>query len=449
MVANRTTYNVIVLGIDAVSRLNFYRTMPKTVSFMKDYGAIDFLGYNKVGDNTFPNLIPLLLGNRESELKHKCLPNSKATFDNCPFVWEWFKQAGFYTAFAEDSSSLGMFNYVKSGFSRTPTDYYPHTFMTEAEANAGYNKDFNSFLCMNDYYFYQVLLDYIVNLTNTLKNNKLFGFFWEITMSHDYLNYPMVMDDNYLDFFNKLKDTNYLNKTVLFLMSDHGIRWGGIRSTKQGRLEERLPFLFIMVPPSFREEYSEAYSNLKLNSRRLTTPLDIHATLMDLVNIGSINNTVISKRSKEDYARNRSISLFLPIPSNRTCKLADIDDHWCTCHRDTVLHNESSEAIQASTHVVKHLNVLMSDHFECAPLSLVKVVEITELEAGRPDENEMGWREYTVVLQTSPGDGVFEATVRFDSRGWTLAGTVSRLNLYGDQSRCVEDYHLKLYCYCV
>ncbi|XP_049708022.2 uncharacterized protein LOC110373064 [Helicoverpa armigera] len=449
VMTNETTFNVLILGIDAVSRLNFYRTMPKTASFLKDYGAIDFLGYNKVGDNTFPNLIPLLLGNRDSELKDKCLPNSKATFDNCPFVWEWFKEAGYYTAFAEDSSSLGMFNFVKAGFIRTPTDYYTHTFITQAERYAGYNKDFNSFLCMNDYYFYKVLLDYIVNLTNTLKNSKLFGFIWEVTMSHDHLNYPMVMDDDYLDFFKKLKDTNYLDKTVLFLMSDHGIRWGSIRSTKQGRLEERLPFMFIMVPPSFREAFPKAYSNLKFNSRRLTTPFDIHATLMDLVDLGTINNSMVSKRSKEAYARNRSISLFLPIPSNRTCKMADIDDHWCTCLKNIALHNESSEAKRAATHVLSHLNDLVSDYSVCARLSLVRVIEIAELEAGRPDENETGWKEYMVVLQTSPGDGVFEATVRYDSEGWKLSGTVSRLNLYGEQSRCVHDYHLKLYCYCI
>lgn len=449
MPSNSSVYNVLILGIDAVSRLNLYRTMPKTISYIKDYGGVDLVGYNKVGDNTFPNVIPLLLGIKDTELKHTCIPHGSATFDNCPFVWEWFKQAGYYTALAEDSSTLGTFNYVKYGFTSTPTDYYIHTFMHEAEQYSGYNKDFNSFLCMNDKYFYKVLLDYLENLTNTLKNSKLFAFFWEVTMSHDYLNYPMVMDDDYLEFFKRLEASYYLSNTIIFLMSDHGIRWGDIRTTKQGRLEERLPFMFVMVPPSFRETYSEAFNNLKLNGRRLTTPFDIHATLMDLVNLDNIQNKIISVRSNESYAENRAISLFLPIPNNRTCKMAGIDDHWCTCHKGHVLPKESSESLEASIHLVRHLNSLMKEHPECARLTLAEVLEITEMEVGRPGESEVGWREFTVAVRASPGDGVFEATLRYDSRQWTLTGTVSRLNLYGDQSRCVHDYQLKLYCYCI
>ncbi|CAG4944113.1 unnamed protein product [Colias eurytheme] len=447
-IENPTAYNVIVIGIDAISRLNFHRTMPKTLGFLRKRGAIELLGYNKVGDNTFPNLIPMLLGIQEQDLKKTCWPNTKSTFDNCPFIWNSFKSAGFYTAFGEDSASLGTFNFEKFGFIQSPTDYYLHTFMHEAEKYSGNNRDFNSYICMGNSYFYNVLLDYIENLTNALKTSKLFGFFWEVTMSHDYLNYPMLMDDSYERFLMSLDESGYLESTVLILLSDHGIRWGDIRFTKQGRLEERLPLIHILLPSSFYENYPVAYENINLNSGRLTTPFDIHATLLDLVNLEAISNYNIKLRSSTTYYKERSISLFLPIMNNRTCQMAGIEDHWCTCNRGIKLSTKSSEGQDAANHLTLHLNMLVRKNPKCAKLSLMEIMEVTEMIVGTPYDKEVGWREFLVVVRVGPSNGVFEATMRRYNKHWLLTGTISRLNLYGEQSRCEHNYQLKLYCFC-
>lgn len=447
---NKTAFNVLILGIDAVSRLNFHRTMPGTANFLEIKGAVEFLGYNKVGDNTFPNLVPMLMGLKATELKKTCYPYDTVTFDNCPFIWQWFKEAGYYTALGEDAPNIGTFNYAKTGFRIAPTDYYLHTFMNEASKNVGTNKDFNSFLCMHDNYFYKVLLDYIEELTWRLSNKKLFGFFWEISMSHDYLNYPMKMDDDYMKFFSRLDSSGYLSETMLVLVSDHGMRWGPIRHTKQGRLEERLPFLFILPPKSFPVTHQEAYNNLKLNSKRLTTPFDVHATISDLLDVSNLENKMIIERSKKSYGRDRSISLFLPIPGNRTCQVAEIDEHWCTCHKEVSLAKDNPQAYEAAKALVILINDMMKEYPQCAKLTISDMMDVTEIEAGEPESDEYTWMEFLVVVKTAPGDAIFEATLRQDGddQSWKLLGTPSRLNLYGDQSRCVDNYQMKLYCYC-
>ncbi|XP_013201169.2 uncharacterized protein LOC106143586 [Amyelois transitella] len=442
------TLNVIVMGIDAISRLNFQRTMPRTFEYLRKKGAIELLGYNKVGDNTFPNLAPMLLGLRETELKKTCWPNLKSRFDNCPFIWEWYKEAGYLTALGEDSGQLGTFNYGRFGFLSTPTDYYIRTFIREAELRVGNTKDYNSFVCMGNKLFYEVLLDYIQLLTTTLKSSRLFGFFWEVTFSHDFLNYPMLMDKNYEALLHHLDKTKYLDETVLILLSDHGMRWGEIRNTKQGRLEERLPFVHILVPPSFQQNYSLAYNNLKTNSRRLSTPFDIHATLSDLLYLDGLRDDNIKSRSRTAYANDRSISLFLPLPSNRTCKMADVDDHWCTCHNYTVkLTTDSPEVQEAAVNLVRKINSMTADYLQCARLILADILDASEI-VGRTQQDEEGWREIVLLIRTTPGDGLFEATLRREAEKWVVAGGVSRLNLYGDQSHCVHNYLLKLYCYC-
>lgn len=445
----KSAYNVIILGIDNVSRMNFHRTMPRTLNYLLDNGAIELKGYNKVGDNSYPNLVALLLGHNEVEVKKTCHPYQHVSFDECPFLWHWYKEAGYYTAFGEDIASLGTFNYLTDGFARTPTDYYMHPFMVEAQKKVGSVKQLNSELCMGDRYFYKVLLNYVEDLTETLNHSKMFAFFWEITMSHDYLNNPMTMDESYVGFLNRLKVRKYLDKSILIIMSDHGIRWGAIRSTKQGRLEELLPFAFVLTPPTFKNKYRDAFNNLAINRRRLTTPFDMHKTLLDLINLENIKDEKIALRTKDSYAIERGISLFLPVPTNRTCKSAGILDHWCSCHISEKISPVKQEVKDAADQLVSQINYSVKDHPRCANLSQSDILSASKMVTLTKDKSDNEWTEYLVAVKTKPGHGVFEATLRNTKGNWSLKGTASRLNLYGNQSWCVDNPHLKLYCFCV
>lgn len=60
---NGTKVNVMIIGLDSVSRLNFHRQMNDTVDvLLNEMKAIELFGYNKVADNTYPNLMPALTG---------------------------------------------------------------------------------------------------------------------------------------------------------------------------------------------------------------------------------------------------------------------------------------------------------------------------------------------------------------------------------------------------
>ena len=83
------------------------------------------------------------------------------------------------------------------------------------------------------------------------------------------------------------------------------------------------------MPTKFQEKYPNAMRNLRLNSRKLTTPFDIHETLKDILNFNNPNKLKL----KKSYATllPRGISLFDHIPENRTCEDASIESHWCSC----------------------------------------------------------------------------------------------------------------------
>jgi hypothetical protein len=448
--------SVLVLGMDAVSRLNFHRQMPKTESLLKSMHAIELFGYNKVADNTFPNLVPVLSGLSEKELQQTCWPKPSSAFDKCKWIWKNFSAEGYRTAYGEDAAWMGLFNYVKHGFKEQPTDYYMRPFIKKAEDDIGHKKKLNAKLCIGSKMSTAVLLDYVLNFAITMSSKDSFAFFWGTSLTHDFLNYPSLADDLHEKFLKQLQDTGSLNHTVFIFMSDHGIRWGGIRETYQGRLEERLPFVFFVFPKWFKDVYPSAVANLHKNTRRLTTPFDIHETLLDILNLEQIQKLSIQKRSEELVkvkSKPRQISLFLPVHKSRTCDEAGIDPHWCTCQRSKPISVADDSIKTMSLILVEQLNSLLKPYGVCSQLKLAEVKSASveyPLEHLCNKTKDQGLKDYVLVIRTTPGDALFEATIRhhIGNSSIQVAGVVSRINPYGSQSSCISDFHMKLYCYC-
>jgi len=99
------TPSVLLIGADALSRLNFYRQMPKTLQFLKDQNAIELLGYNKVDDNTFPNLVPVFTGKSVDEIQKTCWTSNNDYFDDCPFIWKNYSERGYVSNYRLDKKN--------------------------------------------------------------------------------------------------------------------------------------------------------------------------------------------------------------------------------------------------------------------------------------------------------------------------------------------------------
>ena len=111
-----------------------------------------------------------------------------------------------------------------------------------------------------------------------------FSFNFHAEISHDDFNLVQIMDDDLVEWLGKLEELNVFNTSIVIFMSDHGARFSKMRSTLQGKLEERLPFFSIMVPSWFEQRFPNAYAHLKINSQsRFMTPFDIHASLMSVL----------------------------------------------------------------------------------------------------------------------------------------------------------------------
>jgi hypothetical protein len=79
------------------------------------------------------------------------------------------------------------------------------------------------------------------------------------------------------------------NDTFIIIMGDHGHRGHTVMRTRQGVLEMRMPLMYLILPEWFREQHPVAWDNLNVNKKRLATPLDLHATIMNLLNFRGVD----------------------------------------------------------------------------------------------------------------------------------------------------------------
>lgn len=437
--------NVLMLGFESMSRMNFLRTLKKTAKFLRSRGSIQLLAYNKLGDNSYPNLFPLLTGKSYKAVINKCLKRDENYFDikKCPFIWNKFSEAGFYTALGADSSAAFLGEY-ESLLLKMPTDFYLQPFISETRLLFA-DRTYNYHACLQNKYFYKVLLNFVQSVTRNVSKKKLFGIFWEQSVSHEHPTQSSAMDESYYELLKYLEDSHYLENTVVILFSDHGPRFGNFVGTREGYIEARLPLLDILLPKDFRRQHPLAVKNLERNAGRLTTAFDVYETIQDLINIEStgIKNEEIAMRTEnlKSMAGAKKISLFLPIPASRTCESLDISERYCVCVRGHNISVEPKAKSFVAEALITHVNQLLSIFPQCSQLELEKILHVSGEEI-----NEHS-RKFTVVIQTKPGSGVLEGTLLRNFTDWTVSGTTGRLNKYRHQS-CIQDEVVKMYCFC-
>jgi hypothetical protein len=107
---------------DSMSSSSFQRALPKTFKYLQSLTNFHhFAKFHTVGENTLPNLVPMLSGLPAERLLGK--DNIPPPFDDFPFIWKNFSQKNYVTYFNEDWRD-SMFNFNKFGFRKRPMDYW-------------------------------------------------------------------------------------------------------------------------------------------------------------------------------------------------------------------------------------------------------------------------------------------------------------------------------------
>ncbi|KOC62590.1 hypothetical protein WH47_04251 [Habropoda laboriosa] len=439
--------SVLLLGIDSVSRLNFMRSAPNTEKYLRETGWVRLNGYNKMGDNTFPNLMAILTGQNQAQAYSICKPTVPHFLDRCPFIWRNFRQAGYATAYGEDETSLNTFNYLKVGFVEPPTDYYLRPYMLACEKLLKVKKRFGLKYCTGPESSFDRILDYAVEFSRAFLGQPYFGFFWTISVSHENANGLSSMDNQLLGKLKQLEREGVLNDTMIVFLSDHGMRWGPIRNTFVGWYEERLPFLYLWLPEWFRAERPEAYPSVRANQHRLTSPFDLYETLREVLRLSGGQTD-----QSPGCPACRSL-LAGPVPRERGCPDVGISSHWCTCTAFESIDSRDPFVQKGAHAFLEHVDTILDGYRDkkgrrlCAKLRLKKLHRVDRV----IDFANSTSLAYFYLIQVSPGGGKFEVTMRYHDNNATFTVTdhdVSRINSYASAAECLNS-GMKQYCYCL
>ncbi|XP_064486163.1 uncharacterized protein LOC135398708 [Ornithodoros turicata] len=410
-------HNVLVLGLSSVSRINSHRHLVKTRRYlMEDLKSIELLGYNKVGDGGFSNQVPILTGLREQDVP------GGSFFDSLDFVWKKYAALGYRTLFLEESPVYGLFHYRAKGFSEPPTDYHPRSILLAMEMllpSKNSHKCYGTNQSETDF-----SLNYTLSLLKFPDGHPLFGYTWLSSVTKHDVNAPSKIDAMLKKFFQELQKSGVLHKTIVIFLSDHGMR----------------------------ASHADAMENLERNQHRLTTPFDVHATLMELADLTSgLQDADGSRRQGKQQSKRTTfqttfgLSLLHEIPESRTCKDAFVSQHWCACHPPGGASPTKRDAHLMVEFLLQTINDWLKESHPvaCDPLLLADILNVEERRFEGEDE---GHKYFTIAVRTNPKDATFEATIQTNrTEGMNLIG-VSRIDKY--DRTCVRDRVMEMYCTC-
>lgn len=291
------------------------------------------------------------------------------------------------------------------------------------------------------------ILDYAIEFAKTFLGLPYFGFFWMNSISHDTINGLSSMDSHILTKLEHLEKEGVMNDSMIIFLSDHGMRYGDIRNTFIGWYEERLPFIYIWLPEWFREEDPEAYQALTVNQNRLTSPYDLYETLRDIL-IRAGGEAISSSGCP------KCGSLFKTVPMERGCEDAGVASHWCVCTAFQKEDASNKVVVVGAQKIVDHIEGIVKNYKNkkgkrlCSKQKVKKIHRVHRVLdlVG----NSTSATEYFYMIQVTPGDAKFEATVRYYGSGnYSISDEeVSRINSYAYSAKCL-DFGQKRYCHCV
>uniref|UniRef100_A0A915K925 Uncharacterized protein n=1 Tax=Romanomermis culicivorax TaxID=13658 RepID=A0A915K925_ROMCU len=455
---NQERPNVLLFVIDSQSRSNVERYLPKMSKILNDsdYMSVRMDGFVKIGDNSFPNAIAFLTGKRSCVSGYPdelpCYMGDKY-FDDWPLIWHNFSMAGYRTYYAEDHPDFNLFQYTYNGFRKKPVDHYFRPYWLKVWQTFLHRR--SSHLCYGNTPKHLIQLNYLERFFKAYQkqnHSPVFALNWLTELGHDWLGQISLGDEDFEQFFQRMK-TMLLKNTIIFTFSDHGHRFDSIRKTLIGRLEERMPYLSISLPKKFRTKFPNLRRNLLLNSKRLISPFDIYATLIDILNL----NFESAAPKDNSLFGNFGKSLFRPVSENRQCTEAGIPQEYCVCEREISIPEPYNDrlVISAAKHLINYLNdqLLASYANICAKLTLKRINNANIFADGFNIENmrrkersifpyfnklfdgkslEPRTANFRITIESDPSGAIFEALFLYSLSEDTfkLIGDVNRINIF-------------------
>jgi len=380
--------NIVVILIDALSRAHAMRTLSKSMKWLRENNGVSLGRYHITGFHSEENQTPLMTGSEYKSQLGTTLPTIA-------------KKMGYLTQYASIADR------VAKVCSRKLFDYW----------NVGkeWSFDKDRGFCNGNAQTSEMTLQSIVDFFTAYPKIPKFSYsyllesHWWHPVSTDGI-YSTLLDDPLLTFFERLPE---LERTTIIIMSDHGSNFWEQRSIHpEVSYEHKLPLAVIKNPRK---------NNLHANKWKLTTPYDMHASIVGIMGGKS----------------NRGTNIFQDIiPDTKTCSESGIPNEFCLCSLSE--NKDPTKPMLDAT--MKYINERGHgrDSKRCLALSFKDYVEPSiRVHGGGPGEFI-----YKFTFQTT-FDRVFEAsvyhtTLKDAKKKKITVQYVKQLSQYDNMRKCLK-----------
>eukprot|EP00996_Jenningsia_fusiforme_P005938 NODE_705_length_1967_cov_46.187696_g652_i0.p1 GENE.NODE_705_length_1967_cov_46.187696_g652_i0~~NODE_705_length_1967_cov_46.187696_g652_i0.p1 ORF type:complete len:632 (-),score=57.52 NODE_705_length_1967_cov_46.187696_g652_i0:11-1906(-) len=327
--------NVMVIMLDAVSRLQFRRRMPELVQILEELhrsgrsSLFQFFRYTTVGHSTMGN-IPLMVGGKFNHISYTA---EDKRFLAERYWWSEFKRHRYATVYQSNLCEDELGSWM-SGEGLLDHHFVEWACQPEYDAYGERSNIVGPYSvrqrCLAGDFVHAYQLQHLQEAWSTYRrlgvrvaSHSVFEEGHEGT-----LEVVSTLDSPLAELVKHFKIEGHLNDTVIVFTSDHGLHMGPYWMTRPGRLEHKLPLLVMLFPRWFTQQHPETERALRHNAQSLVTAWDIYATLRHVASFPAGWN-----RGNATFPAGPpwACTLFDRIPYNRTCREARIPARRCIC----------------------------------------------------------------------------------------------------------------------
>ena len=421
------------------------RSLPNTISYLDRKGGLLFKGFNKVGHNSYPNVMAMVSGETGGPYPPPA-PDGGGLYlldkERQAIIQTVYTRHGYTTLHMEDLEYYGDFVRDKEiGLSQRPTDlYYRGPYIAMWKLNL-LNSPLGggSFACVQDEFLHVQEFQVIGDFLDTYSDVPNMMFVHLSQYSHNDVNMAKLYDNDLRIMIQSLYEKGALKRTYLMILGDHGFQRGEqpFMMTEQGNAENNLPGFYLLPPQKLIKEESKMHANLLKNAEKLTSFWDLNQMLRQILSMSLDVNTTSLFPNFEGHG----MSLLSDV-GDRTCQEAEIPESYCQC-QNGVKSLTGKQASDLATAIILDINNFLASFTFCHILDLAKI-----------EGNSVKFLANIVSVRVQfdvKGGGKFEARFSYSFDEEELKeGKAVRLDLYEPTSKCVPRSltHIKPFCIC-
>ena len=369
---------VIVIYLDAISRIKFHKFYEKSANILKrmnedeasTHRSISLDRFHAIGRNSEFNYLSFASGVGPEEIKQ--FFHRKDTDVHIPWIFDLAEMMGYETASTvsgchyrckKDCHDFFMSaNGVETGGcvqqymvehdKRYPTKslFPPASYceskyrkiLNENGSRSGSTVDTN----IGDQQFYWVgnkfgmsyILDWfrtwLLQVYQKYHHKKKFSMivFEETQQREFFTNVDSEIEAILFDLVYSSSKYHTENAAIL-LLSDHGLHFSSEFYVQPGKIANKNPFGYIILPKKYLNENPEEAKKIAHNSKQMVSPLDLRATVQHWLTGRDWSASASGERKLPHYSSNYGQSLMVStLHSNRTCESAGIPLPFCVCN---------------------------------------------------------------------------------------------------------------------